>query len=92
MKITPPAASSEARSTGTGAPGKGSNAPTGAYPLSAGEGTSCTVNGAPGTLVRQGDWLVCQPRRRQDAAAFDAKQAAYEAYDREMAVAYLRGK
>jgi hypothetical protein len=33
-----------------------------------------------------------KPRQRQDAATVDAKQAAYEQYDREMAVAYLRGK
>jgi hypothetical protein len=30
--------------------------------------------------------------RRQDAATFDAKQAAYEHYDREMAVAWRIGK
>ena len=33
-----------------------------------------------------------KPRRSQDAMGLDAKQAAYEQYDREMAVAYLRGK
>ena len=69
--------------TGAGAPAKGSGAPAGAYPYSAAaEGTSCTINGAPGVLVRQGNSLVCQPRRSQDAAAFDAKQAAYDEYDR----------
>jgi hypothetical protein len=81
----------EPRNTGTGAPAKGSGAPAGAYPLSAGEGSECSVDGRSGTLVRQGNWLVCKPRS-QDAASFDAKQAAYEAYDREMSVAYLRGK
>jgi hypothetical protein len=79
---------SEPRNTGTGAPAKGSGAPAGAYPLSAGEGTACTINGAPGTLVRQGNWLVCQPRSRQDAAAFDAKAQAYADYDREMSNAW----
>jgi hypothetical protein len=74
--------------TGTGAPGRGSNAPAGAYPLSAGEGTACTINGAAGTLVRQGNSLVCQPRRATDAAAFDAKAQAYADYDREMANAW----
>ena len=70
--------------TGAGAPAKGSGAPAGAYPLIAGEGSACTVNGAPGVLQREGAWLVCKPRRSQDAAAFDAKQAAYLAYDEEM--------
>ena len=74
--------------TGAGAPAKGAGAPQGAYPLSAGEGTSCTINGAAGVLVRQGDWLVCNPRRATDAAAFDAKAQAYADYDREMADAW----
>jgi hypothetical protein len=40
--------------------------PVGAYPLSSGEGTACTINGAPGTLKRVGgtNWLVCQPTGR----------------------------
>jgi hypothetical protein len=35
--------------------------PDGAYPLSAGEGNACTLNGEPGHLVRadDGPWLVC---------------------------------
>jgi hypothetical protein len=70
----------EPRLTGSGAPGKGSNAPAGSYPLSAGEGSSCTIDGAAGTLVRQGNWLVCRPAGRQDAATI--KQAAYDEYDR----------
>lgn len=41
--------------------------PAGAYPLSAGEGSRCTINGADGRLARRGDWLVCEPAR-QDAA------------------------
>jgi hypothetical protein len=66
--------------------------PVGAYPLSAGEGTTCTVNGEDGTLVRQGDFLVCQPNKRRDGRTVDARAAAYAAYDAEMATAYLRGK
>jgi hypothetical protein len=50
--------------------------PAGAYPLSAGEGTACTIDGAPGTLKRQGDGLVCVPNR-QDSTV-DARDAAYE--------------
>jgi hypothetical protein len=62
--------------------------PPGSYPLSAGEGSACTVDGRPGTLVREGDWLVCRPTPRTDAAptgpVFDAaegqriKDAAWE--------------
>jgi hypothetical protein len=33
----------------------------GSYPLSAGEGSPCTVDGAAGTLVRQDGVLVCKP-------------------------------
>jgi hypothetical protein len=34
----------------------------GNYPYSAGaEGAACTINGAPGRLVRRGDVLVCRP-------------------------------
>ena len=44
--------------------------PPGAYPLSAGVGTACTINGAPGVLVESddGQWLVCKPVARQDSA------------------------
>ena len=76
----------EPRNTGTGAPNKGSAAPAGAYPLSAGEGSSCSIDGTAGTLVRQGNWLVCRPARRQSAATI--KQAAYDAYDADMANAW----
>jgi hypothetical protein len=48
--------------------------PDGAYPLSAGEGTACTINGAPGTLERDGEWLVCVPV----ADMTDAREAAYD--------------
>jgi hypothetical protein len=57
-------------------------APAGSYPLSAGEGTTCTIDGHDGRLVRKSDWLVCQPTRRQDAV--DARQSAYEQYDADM--------
>jgi hypothetical protein len=76
---------SEPRLTGSGAPGRGSGAPAGSYPLSAGEGSSCTIDGAPGVLQRQGNWLVCQPTRRATDAAFDAKAQAYAEDDREQA-------
>lgn len=43
--------------------------PAGAYPYTASkEGTQCTVNGASGVLVREGDSLVCRPTARADAA------------------------
>jgi hypothetical protein len=66
--------------------------PVGTYPLSAGEGSTCTVNGQDGVLVRQGNWLVCKPRQRQDTATFDAKASAYAEYDREMSNAWRTGK
>jgi hypothetical protein len=47
--------------------------PAGAYPLSAVEGSVCTVNGAPGTLVREGDWLICKPTQA-DSAPRDPRQ------------------
>ena len=41
----------------------------GSYPLSAGEGSPCTINGAAGILTRAGDALVCKPvGARADAA------------------------
>jgi hypothetical protein len=52
-------------------------------------GDLCTVNGAPGHL---NDKLECVPDRRQDAAAFDAKAAAYAEYDREMENAWRINK
>jgi hypothetical protein len=54
--------------------------PPGAYPLSAGVGTACTINGAPGVLVESddGQCLVCKPAARQDGAptgpVFDAAE------------------
>jgi hypothetical protein len=50
--------------TGHGAPGRGHNKiPAGAYVPGPGyrEGDQCTINGAPGTLVKQGGYLVCRP-------------------------------
>jgi hypothetical protein len=41
----------------------GRDIPEGAYPLSAGEGTRCTINGQDGRLARKGNWLVCEPVR-----------------------------
>jgi hypothetical protein len=35
--------------------------PYGAYPLSAGAGNPCTIDGAAGILTRQGDVLICKP-------------------------------
>ena len=74
--------------TGAGAPGRGSGAPPGSYPLSSGEGSACTINGAPGTLVRNGAWLEC----RQDAMGLDAKQQAYLDYDNWSRDAWRTGK
>jgi hypothetical protein len=34
--------------------------PAGAYPISAGGGNPCSKDGAPGKLVRQGEYLVCE--------------------------------
>jgi hypothetical protein len=47
--------------------GAGSRMPEGAYPLSAGEGSRCTINGQDGRLAREGDWLVCRPTSSNDA-------------------------
>ena len=47
--------------------------PPGAYPYSAAaEGTKCTINGEDGTLVMQGDWLVCKPRRQNAQPSHDS--------------------
>ena len=37
--------------------------PYGAYPLSAGEGNQCTIDGRPGLLTRQGDVVDLQAAR-----------------------------
>jgi hypothetical protein len=66
--------------------------PAGAYPLSAGEGSACTFDGAPGVLVREGDWLVCKPAAskpsRSDSATKDARAEAYDAYCAELTNAW----
>ena len=79
---------------------RGDAARPGAYPYrAAAEGTPCTINGRPGTLVREGDYLVCKPSARQDAhPTFDAvegarrKQEAYDAMIKEMSEAWRGGK
>jgi hypothetical protein len=43
--------------------------PPGAYPLSAGEGSVCTINGSPGVLTRDGEWLICRPTQLKSARA-----------------------
>jgi hypothetical protein len=46
------------------------------------EGDHCTIDGAAGTLVREGGDLVCRPVGRQDAqSVHDAIQAAYDESD-----------
>lgn len=60
--------------------------PAGAYPYSAAaEGNPCTIDGAPGTLQKRGDALICVPNRKSDRpGAHDArpvlgiKQQAYD--------------
>jgi len=65
--------------------------PANSYPLSAGVGSACSINGAPGELVRQGDWLVCKPVRQDARSARDERPAAYDAYDAELVNAW-RGR
>jgi hypothetical protein len=68
------------------------NLPAGRYPLSAGEGNPCTIDGAAGTLQRDGQYLVCRakpaigptradsmPSRSMSAA--DAQRIKDEAYN-----------
>jgi hypothetical protein len=42
------------------------------------EGQGCTINGAPGTLQRRGDWLVCVPTTNSNS---DAVPRALDAVD-----------
>ena len=76
--------------SGVGAPGRGNGQPEpGAYPYRAElEGAQCTINGAPGTLQRDGDWLVCKPTRTDAVPVGDATAQAYQQYDEEMANAW----
>jgi hypothetical protein len=65
-------------------------APSGAYPYSASdEGRECSVNGAPGTLQREGNWLVCQPIQRKESRADDSLtiDEVYRLYDRDLEAA-----
>jgi hypothetical protein len=67
--------------------------PAGAYPLSAGAGSQCTINGQDGRLVREGDWLVCKPNKATDAMPVqDERERAYAEYDEYMRTAYLGAK
>jgi len=61
---------------GAGAPTGG---PPGSYPLIAGEGNACTINGEDGTLVREGNYLVCKPKRQAAQPSHDTDPRA-EAY------------
>jgi hypothetical protein len=105
---------SDPLSTGVGAPARGyGRIPEGAYPLSTGPGAQCTINGQPGTLQREGNWLVCRPTNSADEyepeedgdqsedhmsvgdavqRLHDARQRAYEAYDREQQQAWVNPK
>jgi hypothetical protein len=38
------------------------NLPAGRYPLSAGEGNPCSIDGVAGTLQREGEYLVCRAK------------------------------
>ena len=79
-------------------------APAGAYPYSAAaEGGPCTVDGQPGVLTREGNYLVCKPTRQDaqpvyDGPTYDAaeglrrKQEAYDAMIKEMSEAWRGGK
>jgi hypothetical protein len=62
--------------------------PAGSYPYRPeAEGGACTINGRPGRLVKQGDWLICRPLQSfngsansdQDEPALDPEMAASDA-------------
>jgi hypothetical protein len=72
-------------------------AKSGIWPLNAGarEGDACDLNGERGTLVREGDHLVCRiarpvrpSRSSGDALSADELEAAYKAYDEDAAQAW----
>ena len=76
-------ASSEAWKAGPN-PQLDASPPAGAYPYEAHkEGTSCTVNGAPGTLQREGNYLICKPdaQRRDSMSVGDAEAIKTQAYE-----------
>ena len=53
------------------------------------EGDSCTINGKPGTLVKEGDELVCRPYGSRDAqSARDELERAYQLRETEDANAW----
>jgi hypothetical protein len=60
--------------------------PAGSYPYTAAaEGSACTVDGRPGTLVKQGNWLVCKPDEEGERTASDrrsVKQMTQDHQDR----------
>jgi hypothetical protein len=77
--------------------------PAGAYPFAEHlVGTSCTINGAPGTLRRKGDWLVCVPNKQSFSGGEPASDSVkdhrqrmaelYAARDAEDANAWRTGK
>jgi hypothetical protein len=81
--------------TGYGA-GAGENAPpAGSYPLSAGEGSRCTINGQDGVLRRTGDgpWLECVPvDEDRDHSETDARDAAWNQMVADMESAWKRAR
>ena len=61
-------------------PGRNPTDAAGVYPYSAAaEGTTCIIDGASGTLVREGNSLVCRPTKLADAMTMDE---IYEEYSR----------
>jgi hypothetical protein len=66
--------------------------PAGRYPYEAlREGSACTINGQPGRLERDGDWLACKPLDKTDAA-FDAREQAYREVELRDQNAWRHGK
>jgi hypothetical protein len=65
--------------------------PLGAYPLSAGEGNQCSVNGAAGHLVKEGNFLVCRADASDAAVGTrDAVDAAWNAMVTEQSEAWRK--
>jgi hypothetical protein len=62
-------------------PASFTDAKSGIYPLSAGEGSACDLNGERGTLVREGDHLVCRVTQAPRGGDRAAVEDAYRAYD-----------
>jgi hypothetical protein len=58
------------------------NVPYGAYPYSAAaEGTACSIDGRPGVLRRQGEYLVCVPLREAPTDAASAQRIRDQAWE-----------